>query len=96
VIFCPKGQVGFGIQDLEVKNMALIGKWISSFLLKLRRKYVGSCALSQGFWKPRDSHLWAGLTVMMKNFLFPYGIFFIRDGLEIWLWEDKWLVNATL
>jgi hypothetical protein len=28
----PKDQGGFGIQDLEVKNIALLDKWISKLL----------------------------------------------------------------
>jgi hypothetical protein len=35
----------------------------------LRRKYVGSKALSHVFWKPGDSHFWAGLMATKKHFL---------------------------
>jgi hypothetical protein len=34
--------------------------------------------------------------MMMKKYFFPYGSFSIKDGSEIRLWEDKWLVNITV
>ena len=50
----PEDQGGLGIHDLEVKNRALLGKWLFKLLSEegvwqtlLRRKYVGSQALSQ-------------------------------------------------
>jgi hypothetical protein len=56
VVCCPKDQGGLGIQDLEVKNTTLLGKWLFRLLTEdgvwqtlLRRKYVGSKALSQVF-----------------------------------------------
>ena len=49
VVCHPKDQGGLGIHDLEVKNRALLGKWLFKLLFKdgvwqtlLRRKYVGS------------------------------------------------------
>ena len=98
----PKDQGGLGVHELEIKNRALLGKWIFKILSEegvwqtlLRRKYVGSNALSQVHWKPGDSHFWAGLMATKKKF-FPYGSFSIRDGSEISFWEDKWLDNAPL
>jgi hypothetical protein len=61
----------------------------------LKRKYIGQKALSQVFWKPGDSHFWAGL-MATKKFFFGLGSFLIKDGSEIRFWEDKWLGNATL
>jgi hypothetical protein len=56
VVCRPKDQGGLGIQDLEVKNIALLGKWLFRLLTEdrvwqtlLRRKYVGSKALSHVF-----------------------------------------------
>ena len=50
----PKGYGGLGIHDLEVKNRALLGKWLFNLLTEdevwqtlLRRKYIGSNAASQ-------------------------------------------------
>jgi hypothetical protein len=50
----PKDQGGLGIQDLEVKNTALLGKWLFRLFTKdgiwqtiLKQKYAGSKALSQ-------------------------------------------------
>jgi hypothetical protein len=54
---------GLGVHDLEVKNLALLGKWLFKLLTEdgvwqtlFKRKYVGTKALSQVLWKPRDSH----------------------------------------
>jgi hypothetical protein len=59
-VCCLKDQGGLGIQDLEMKNMALLGKWIFKLLRmgfgESSLKYVGLNALSQVIWKPRDSH----------------------------------------
>jgi hypothetical protein len=89
VVCHPKDQGGLGIHDLEVKNKALLGKWLARFLTEdgvwqtlLRRKYVGSKAISQVIWKPGDSHFWAGIMATKKHF-FPYGSFTIGDGSEI-------------
>ena len=91
-----------GVHDLEVKNRALLGKWLFKLLSEdgvwqtlLRRKYVGDQAVSQVQWKPGDSHFWAGL-MATKKFFFPHGSFAIRDGSEIRFWEDKWLGHSTL
>ena len=50
----PKDQGGLGIHDLEIKNKALLRKWLYKLLTEegvwqnlLRRKYIGSKALSQ-------------------------------------------------
>jgi hypothetical protein len=61
----------------------------------LRRKYIGSKALSQVFWKPGDSHFWAGLMATKKHF-FGHGKFLIKDGSEVRFWEDKWLGLTSL
>jgi hypothetical protein len=102
VLCRPKDHGGLGIQDLQVKNRALLGKWLYKLLTEegiwqtlLKRKYIGSKALSQVIWKPGDSHFWAGL-METKKFFFPYGSFSIKDGSEIRFWEDKWLGNTTL
>jgi hypothetical protein len=61
----------------------------------LKRKYVGSKALSQVSWKQGDSHFWAGLMATKHKF-FRFGQFLIKDGSPIRLWEDSWLGNAPL
>jgi hypothetical protein len=80
----------------------LLGKWLARLLTEdgvwqtiVRRKYVGSRAISQVLWQPGDSHFWAGL-MSTKRYFFPHGVFSIRDGSEIRFWEDKWLGNTTL
>jgi hypothetical protein len=102
VVCRPKDQGGLGVHDLEVKNRALLGKWLARLLTEegvwqtmLRRKYVGSKAISQVLWTPGDSHFWAGL-MTTKKYFFPHGSFIIKDGSEIRFWEDKWLGNTTL
>jgi hypothetical protein len=56
VVCHPKDQGGLGVHDLEIKNKAFLGKWIARLLTEdgiwkqlLRKKYVGSKALSQVF-----------------------------------------------
>jgi hypothetical protein len=102
VVCRPKDQEGLGSQDLMVKNMALLGKWLFKLLTEdgilqtlLRRKYIVSKVLSRIFWEPGDSLFWGGL-MATKKFFFSYGSFSIRDGSEIRFWEDKWIGNSTL
>jgi hypothetical protein len=102
VVCRPKDQGGLGVHDLEVKNRALLGKWLARLLTEdgrwqqlLRKKYVGSKAISQVIWKPGDSHFWAGIMATKKHF-FPFGSFSIRNGSEIRFWEDRWLGTTTL
>jgi hypothetical protein len=102
VVCRPKDQGGLGIHDLEVKNTALLSKWLARLLTEdgvwqtlLRRKYVGSKAISQVVWNPGDSHFWAGLMTVKKHF-FPHGSFSIKDGSEIRFWEDIWLGTTPL
>jgi hypothetical protein len=102
VVCTPKDQGGLGIHDLQVKNIALLGKWLFKLLTEdgmwqtlLKQKYVGSKVLSQVFWKPGDSHFWAGLMAAKPNF-FRFGHFSIKDGSQIRFWEDKWLGNTSL
>ena len=61
VVCRPEDQGGLGIHDLQFKNTALLGKWLFKLLTEdgvwqtlLKRKYVGSKALSQVLWKPGD------------------------------------------
>jgi hypothetical protein len=68
-------QGGLSVHDLEVKNKALVGKWLARFLTEdgvwqnlLRRKYLGSKALSQIIWKPGDSHFWVGIMATKSIF----------------------------
>jgi hypothetical protein len=82
--------------------MILLGKWLARLLTEdgrwqqlLRRKYVGSKAISQVIWKPGDSHFWAGI-MATKKYFFPFGSFSIRNGSEIRFWEDCWLGTTTL
>jgi len=63
-ILCqPKEQGGLGIQNLELKNIALLSKWLYRLLTIdgtwqqiLRNKYLGTKPLIQVHWKSGDSH----------------------------------------
>jgi hypothetical protein len=95
----PKDQGGLGIHDLEVKNTALLRKWLFKLLTeegtwktislvkKLCLRFFGNLVIRINFW--------AGL-MATKKFFFGLGYFSIKDGSEIRFWEDKWLGNATL
>jgi hypothetical protein len=48
----------------------------------LNRKYMGLKAISHAFWKPGNSHFWAGLMAMKKHF-FCFKSFSIKDGLYV-------------
>jgi hypothetical protein len=81
VLCWPKDHGRLGIQDLQIKNKALLGKWLSKLLTEeniwqtlLKRKYIGSKALSQVLWKPGDSYFWAGL-MDTKKYFFSIWIF---------------------
>ena len=102
VLCRPKDHGWLGIQDLQIKNRALLSKWLSKLLTEegiwqtlLKRKYICSKTLSQVLWKPGDSHFWARL-MDTKKYFFSYGSLSIKDGSEIRFWEDKWLGNTTL
>jgi hypothetical protein len=95
VLCRPKDNGGLEIQDLQAKNRALLGKWLSKLLTEdgiwqtiLKIKYIVSKALSEVYWRRGDSHFWEGL-MDTKKFFFPYGSFCIRIGSEIHFWEDK-------
>jgi hypothetical protein len=95
IVCHPKDQGRLGIQDRMVKNSSLLGRWLFRFLTEngarqdlVRRKYVGSKVLSQDYWKPGDTHFWAGLMAIKKDFFF-FGSFNIKDDSKIRFWEDK-------
>ena len=102
-ILCqPKDQGGLGIQNLELKNIALLSKWLYRLLTIdgtwqqiLRNKYLGNKPLVQVQWKSGDSHFWASLMKVKTNFL-KFGTFIIKDVSQIRFWEDAWLGNRSL
>jgi hypothetical protein len=102
ILCLPQDQGGLGIHNLELKNMALLSKWMYRLLTTdgtwqqiLRNKYLGTKPLVQVQWKSGDSHFWAGL-MKVKNEFLKFGTFTIKDGSQIRFWEDKWLGNRTL
>ena len=87
---------------MELKNIALLSKWLYHLLTIdgiwqqiLRNKYLGPKPLVQVQWKCGDSHLWASLTKVKRNFL-RFGTFIIKDGSQVRFWEDTWLGNSPL
>jgi hypothetical protein len=54
IVCSPKDQGGLGINDLEIENMTLLGKWLFKFITEdeiwqniIKQKYVASNVLSQ-------------------------------------------------
>ena len=86
-ILCqPKEQGGLGIQNLELKNIALLSKWLYHLLTTdgtwqqiLCNKYLGTKPLVQVHWKNGDSHFWASLMKVKNDFL-KFGTFTIKNG----------------
>ena len=50
-----------------------------AYFQQLRNKYVGQKVVSQAYWKPGDSHFWAGLMAAKKH-IFRFESFAIKDG----------------
>ena len=85
----PKDQGGLGIHDLNLKNIALLSKWLFKLLTTdgtwqqlLRNKYLASKPLVQVDWKPGDSHFWSSLMKVKQDFL-RFGSFIINDGSQV-------------
>ena len=58
-------------------------------------KYLGPKPLVQVQWKSGDSHFWASLMKVKRDFL-RFGTFIINDGSQVRFWEDTWLGNSPL
>jgi hypothetical protein len=94
-ILCqPKDQGGLGIHNLDIKNTSLLSKWLYKLLTSygtcqqiLCNKYLGSKPLAQVQWKNGDSHFWASLMKVKRDFL-RFGSFIIKDGSQVRFWED--------
>jgi hypothetical protein len=78
-----------GIHNLELKNMALLSKWLYRLITTddtwqqiLRSKYLGTKPLVQVQLKSGDSHFWAGFMKVKNDFL-KFGTFTIKDGSQI-------------
>ena len=102
IVCQPKEQGGLGIQNMELKNIALLSKWLYRLLTTdgtwqqiLRNKYLGTKSLVQVHWKNRDSHFWANLMKVKNDFL-KFGTFTIKNGSQVRFWEDIWLGNRPL
>src|SRR5438128_10708500 len=102
ILSMPKDQGGLGIQDLNIKNIALLSKWLYKLLSSdglwqqiLRNKYLGSKPLVQAVWKTGDSHFWSCLMKVKQDFL-HFGTFMVRDGSQVRFWEDNWLGGSSL
>jgi hypothetical protein len=56
----------------------------------IHNKYLNSKPLSQAFWKSGGSHFWADL-MKVKQYFLCFRTFTIKNGSQIWFWEDIWL-----
>ena len=87
---------------MELKNVALLSKWLYRLLTTdgtwqqiLRNKYLGTKPLVQVHRKSGDSHFWASLMKVKRDFL-RFGTFIIKDGSQVRFWEEIWLENRSL
>ena len=101
-MYQPKDQGGLGIHNLELKNIALLSKWLYCLLTTdgtwqqlIRNKYIETKPLVQVQWKNGDSHFWASLMKTKQEFL-KFGTFIVKDGSQVRFWEDRWIGNITL
>ena len=87
-ILCrPKDQGGLGIENLQVKNICLLSKWLyrmsveeeGVWLQLLRNKYLHSKTLAQVTAQPHDSPFWKGL-MRSKATFFNRSKFVIGNG----------------
>ena len=76
IICRTKDQGGLGIENLEVKNICLLNKWLyklsgetdATWAQILRNKYLQSRTLSQVMVRPIDSPFWKGLMRVKSAF----------------------------
>lgn len=83
-------------------TISLLCKWLFKLLNEegiwqelLKNKYLGSKTISRVQWNPGDSYFWAGL-MRVKQHLFHFSTFTIKDGTQTIFWEDTWLGNSPL
>lgn len=102
VICSPRDQGGLGILDLEIMNIALLGKWLWNLENKdewwkeiLRDKYLSKKTLLGVKKKPGDSHFWQGL-MEIKNSFYKFCSKKLGDGKQTLFWEDNWIGGRPL
>ena len=61
----------------------------------LLNKYLGTKPLVQVQWRSGDSHFWASLMKVKREFL-RFGTFHIKNGSQVRFWEDSWLNSRPL
>ena len=102
-ILCrSKDQGGLGIQNVALKNVALLSKWLFKILTEegvwleiLKNKYMKGRPLTTVTVKPRDSQFWKGLMKVKDQFL-QFGTFSTKSGVDIRFWEDRWVGQYDL
>src|SRR6266498_3548994 len=102
LVCTPKDQGGLGILNLDVHNRCLLSKWLFRLINEdgiwqklLRRKYLRNRTITQVNYMPGDSHFWAGLMKVKRDFL-RLGRFILGDGSQVRFWEDVWIGSRTL
>ncbi|EMS49590.1 U-box domain-containing protein 4 [Triticum urartu] len=103
IICRPKDQGGLGIENLEVKNICLLSKWLfklsseaeATWAQILRNKYPHAKILAQVTVRPSDSPFWKGL-MRVKQLFFNKTRFIVGNGANTRFWEDTWLGDNPL
>lgn len=103
IICRPKDQGDLGIENLEVKNICLLSKWLYKLSVQteatwaqiLRSKYVQSKTLAQVTVRPTDSPFWKGL-MKVKAAFYNRTKFIVGNGNTTRFWEDTWLGETPL
>uniref|UniRef100_A0A8I7B7M4 Uncharacterized protein n=1 Tax=Hordeum vulgare subsp. vulgare TaxID=112509 RepID=A0A8I7B7M4_HORVV len=99
----PKYQGGLRIENLKVKDICLLSKWLyristeteGMWVKILRNKYLHSKTLAQVTSRPNDSPFWKGL--MKINVIFFQKVkFVVGDGTSTRFWKDTWLEDTPL
>ncbi|WVZ57739.1 hypothetical protein U9M48_008086 [Paspalum notatum var. saurae] len=96
-ILCqPEDQRGLGIHGLDVKNTALLSKWLYNLLISdgtwqqiLRNKFLKHS-------EKMETHIFGACLMKVKHDFLRFGTFLIKNGSQVRFWKDRWLEQLTL